>query len=49
MTARTTTTTAMTMTNVNNEASGTSAQHFYIASRDGNDDNNYGNDDDKCQ
>jgi hypothetical protein len=42
------TTTAMMSTNVDNKASGASAQHFYIAPRDGNDDNNYGDDDDKC-
>jgi hypothetical protein len=34
--------------NVDDKASGASARHFYIASRDGNDDSNYGNDDDKC-
>ncbi len=38
----------MTTTNVYDEALGTSARHFYIALRDGDDDNNYGNDDDEC-
>jgi len=37
----TTTTTAMMMTNVDDKASGMSARHFHIASRSGNDDNNY--------
>ncbi len=39
---------AMTPTNVDNEASGASARHFYNASHDGDDDSNYGNDDDEC-
>ncbi len=48
-TATTTATTAMTMTNIGDEASDASARHFYIASRDGNDNSNYGDDDDKCR
>jgi hypothetical protein len=46
--ARTTATTVMMTTNVNDEASGASARHFYIALRNGNDDSNYGSDDNKC-
>ncbi len=45
--ATTTTTTAMTTTNVDDEASCASARYFHIASRKGNDDNNYGNKVDK--
>jgi hypothetical protein len=37
----------MTTTNVDDEASCASARHFHIASRDGNDDNYYGNEVDK--
>ncbi len=33
----------MTTMNVDNEALCASARHFHIASRDGDDDNNYGN------
>jgi hypothetical protein len=43
-----TTTTAMMMTNVDDEALGASAWHFYIMSCDGADNNNYGNDVDEC-
>jgi hypothetical protein len=39
----------MMATNVNNEASGVSARHFYIALHDGDNDSNYGNDDDECR
>jgi hypothetical protein len=45
VTATMTATTAMTTTNVDDEASGVSARHFYIALHDGNNDSNYGNDD----
>jgi hypothetical protein len=44
-----TTTTAMMMTNIDDKALGASARHFFIASRDGSDNNNYGNDNDKYQ
>ncbi len=37
----------MTTTHVDDEASCTSARHFHNASRDGDDDNNYGNEVDK--
>ncbi len=37
----------MTATNVNDEASCASARHFPIASLNGDDDNNYGNEVDK--
>jgi hypothetical protein len=46
-TTTTTATTAMTTTNVGDEALGASAQHFYITSRNGNNDSNCGNDDNK--
>jgi hypothetical protein len=39
----------MTTTSVDNEASGASARHFYIALRDSDNDSNYGNGDDECQ
>jgi hypothetical protein len=44
-----TTTTAMTMMNVDDKASCASTQHFHIASRNGDNDNNYCNDDNECQ
>jgi hypothetical protein len=47
--ATTTTTTAMMTMNVDNKALGASAQHFYMASCNGNNDINYDNDDDKCR
>jgi hypothetical protein len=40
---------AMTTTNVDDEALGASARHFYIASRDGNNDSNYGDDNNECR
>ena len=39
----------MMMANVNDKASGTSARHFHNVLRNGNDDSNYGNDDNECQ
>jgi hypothetical protein len=39
----------MTTANVDDEALGVSARHFYIALRNSNDDNNYGYDDDECR
>jgi hypothetical protein len=48
-TATMTATTAMMTTNVDDEASGACARHFYIALHDGDNSSNYGNDDDKCQ
>jgi hypothetical protein len=47
--ATTTATMAMTTTNVNKEALGVSARHFYIASCDSDNNSNYGDDDNKCQ
>ncbi len=47
--ATTTSTTAMMTTNVHDEASGASTRHYYIASRNGNDDSNYGDEDNECR
>jgi hypothetical protein len=47
--ATTTATMAMMTTNVDGKALGASARNVYIASRDGNDDSNYGDDDNECR